>query len=101
MTKAVARWLDGELRFPDVGAGGWDSIRVRRVADWAREHGVRLDPLYATYDREGGTLALFDDLPAVPREQLMVYGQAEWEQARGTLAHEAWVAKVMRELTAR
>ena len=66
----------------------------QRIAGWAREHKVPMDSLYATYDREGGTLALFDNLPAIARDQLMVYTPQEWEKARDTLIHEAYLSRL-------
>ncbi|MBI4905951.1 MAG: prolyl oligopeptidase family serine peptidase [Acidobacteria bacterium] len=94
VTKPVARWLHGNLQFPSVPAGGWDAIPQRRIADWAREHNVPMDSLYATYDREGGTLGLWNNLPGIARDQLMVYTAQEWEKARDTLTHEAYLSRL-------
>lgn len=84
VTKPVAEWLAGR----DLSSEG-----QTRIAGWAWEHGVELDPLYATYDREGGTLALGRAVTALRREQLHVYNGSDWRRERERLIHEAWLER--------
>ena len=37
-----------------------------------------MDKLYATEEREGGTLALGDDIPGYQHDDLRVFSEAEW-----------------------
>ncbi|MBI3682930.1 MAG: hypothetical protein HY235_21365, partial [Acidobacteria bacterium] len=65
-----------------------------RIAGWAIDNGVPLDPLYATYDREGGTLAIQQRIPALTRAQLSVFDEASWQRHREDLIHESWLARI-------
>ena len=67
-----------------------------RIAGWARDRGVGLDPMYATYDREGGTLGIDREVPAPSRQQLHVFADADWQREKGRLVHEGWLARVPR-----
>ncbi len=84
VTRPVAEWLAGR----DLSSEG-----QTRIAGWAWEHGVTLDPLYATYDREGGTLALGRAVSALRREELNVFSDTDWQRERGRLIHEAWLER--------
>lgn len=89
VTTAVAEWLAGR----DLSNEG-----RTRIAGWAWENGVALDPLYATYDREGGTLGIGREVTALPREQLHVFEDAEWRRERERLIHETWLERAQRML---
>jgi hypothetical protein len=52
---------------------------------------VPLDPLYAGEEREGGTRALGEDVPALSRTRLSVFRPDEWEREKGRLVYESWV----------
>jgi hypothetical protein len=45
----------------------------------------------ATEDREGGTAALGENVPALPRGTLSVFKPVEWERDKERLIHENWV----------
>ncbi|MBI3207912.1 MAG: dienelactone hydrolase family protein [Candidatus Solibacter usitatus] len=96
VTKPVAIWLHRYLHFSHADL---EKIPVQRIAGWAREHNVEMDKLYATYDREGGTPALFNDIPALTRAQLRVFSEKDWQAARGELIYESWVEKARLRLT--
>ncbi len=84
VTTPVAEWLAGR----NLSIEG-----QTRIAGWAWENGVDLDPLYATYDREGGTLALGRAVTALRRAELHVFSEADWQRERGRLIHEAWLER--------
>jgi hypothetical protein len=48
--------------------------------------------LYATEDREGGTLAIGTDVPALSRTQLSVLSDEEWQKRKPDFIYESWVA---------
>ena len=92
LTRPVVSWLAAELGFP-----AWTPATVRalpevRIGDWARTHGVAIDASLASEQREGGTLAVGDDVPGFQREDLSVFSPAEWTQRKATLAFSAWAA---------
>jgi dienelactone hydrolase len=95
MRPAVA-WLEQQLDFP-----AWDAAAIERwpttqVATWAARHGMTLDKLYATEEREGGTPAIGADIPGITREQLSVFTAAEWETRRDELSLDGWAARARR-----
>jgi dienelactone hydrolase len=96
VTKPVALWLAQALALPAETIEKVRALPQTRIAGWAAENSVSLDPLYATYDREGGTLAIGSGVPALSREQLSVYDEPAWQKNRNRLVHEAWLEKVPR-----
>jgi len=76
----------------------WNQADIRalpetRIGDWAAKHGVEMDKLYATEEREAGTPALLDDVPGFKREDLSVFSMVEWESRRDEFVLESWLAK--------
>jgi len=57
-----------------------------------------MDPLYATYDREGGALGIGRSVPAAPRARLHVFAEAEWQREKSRLVHEAWLARAAAQI---
>jgi dienelactone hydrolase len=91
VTKPVALWLEKQLDFPN-----WTEAQVRalpetHISEWSQRTGVPIDKLYATEDREGGTMAIGDGVPGIEREQLSVFTPAEWEQHKRELMFDSWV----------
>jgi hypothetical protein len=68
------------------------SLPEVRIGDWARTHGIAVDASLASEEREGGTLAVGDDVPAFQRDDLSVFAPAEWEKRKATMSFTAWVA---------
>lgn len=90
LTRPVVEWLEREIDFP-----GWTPAQVRglpetHISAWAKEHGVEMDRLYATEDREGGTRAIGEGVPGLTREQLSVFSPDEWGRLKETLSFDAW-----------
>lgn len=91
VTRPVAAWLDRQLDFPN-----WSEDTIRRmkethISEWARSHGVELDPLYASEHREGGTRALGTGVPGLSRTDLSVLSPEEWARQNRRLIYEAWL----------
>jgi dienelactone hydrolase len=91
VTRAVALWLEKQLDFPN-----WTGEHIRgmpetHIGAWARAHGVQLDPLYASEEREGGTPALGASIPALSRQDLSVFRAGEWQRQKGRMIHESWL----------
>jgi hypothetical protein len=60
---------------------------------------VEIDRLYASEDREGGTPALGENVPALSRELLSVFGQEQWEKEKDQLVYENWVKAAREKLS--
>jgi dienelactone hydrolase len=92
LTRPVVSWLAAELGFPSWTPATVRSLPEVRIGDWARTHGIAIDASLASEEREGGTLAVGDDVPAFQREEISVFSPAEWEKRKATLAFSAWSA---------
>jgi dienelactone hydrolase len=93
LTRPVALWLERHLDFPN-----WDEAAIRAlpgtyILEWAQANGVAMDKLYATEEREGGTLAMGENVPGFARESLSVFSLGEWEKIKSTLTFEAWTER--------
>ncbi len=91
VTRPVAQWLERTLDFPNWTEADIAAMPVTHIGKWAGGNGVALDRLYATEEREGGTLAIGPPLPAPAREELSVFTPSEWEREKDRLIYEAWL----------
>jgi dienelactone hydrolase len=98
VTKPVARWLERHLDFPNWTEADIAALPVTQTGEWARAGGVELDPLYASQEREGGTLAIGENVPAPRRSDLHVFRAGQWERMRGRLTYEAWLTAARTQL---
>jgi dienelactone hydrolase len=94
VTRPVALWLEKQLDFPRWTESDIRALPETRIGDWAAKHGIALDKLYATDEREGGTPALLNDVSGFKHEDLSVFPVAEWEKRKDQLILESWLAKV-------
>lgn len=91
VTKPVALWLERHLDFPIWTEATIQSMPETHITRWALAHSVSMDKLYATEDREGGTRALGEGVPALTRAMLSVFSAEEWEREKSKLIYESWV----------
>ena len=82
VTKPVALWLHKELQFPNWTLEKIEAMPVTHISQWARANRVSVDRAYATEDREGGTMALDRNVPAIPRDALNVFPDSAWERPK-------------------
>jgi dienelactone hydrolase len=92
LTRPVVSWLAAELGFPNWTPATVKALPEVRIGDWARTHGIAMDAALASEEKEGGTLAVGDDVPAFLREDLSVFAPAEWDKRKSVLAFSAWIA---------
>ncbi len=92
LTRPVVTWLAAELALPNWSAATVRTLPEIRIGDWARAHGLAIDASLASEEREGGTLAVGDNVPGFQREDLSVFTPAEWEARKETLTFSAWAA---------
>lgn len=93
VTRPVALWLEKHLDLPAWTQEDIEKLPECKIADWAQQHGIAMDKLYAVDQREGGTPALLNDVPGYQRGDLAVFSEAEWLQRRDTMILESWLAK--------
>jgi hypothetical protein len=61
------------------------------ISEWAKQNGVTMDKGYVQEDREGGVMALGKGIPNVPRTELNVVPEEQWQQQRDDYVYSAWV----------
>jgi dienelactone hydrolase len=93
LTRPVAAWLERQLDFPEWTEATIAALPETTIGPWAEAHGVPLDRLYATEDREGGTPALGSDVPGLGRTELSVFTPEQWEERKDRLIYESWLAE--------
>jgi len=91
VTKPVALWLEEQLDFPNWNENSMAKMPETHISEWARKNDVVMDKLYATEEREGGVLAVGDNVPGFRREDLSVFAPAEWEKVKREYVFETWV----------
>lgn len=91
LTRGVIAWIEQQLDFPNWTAESLGKLPEVRIADWAARHGVVLDKLYATEDREGGLRAPDVNVPGFKREDLDVFSTSEWAARKDELTLDAWI----------
>jgi hypothetical protein len=97
VTRPAAMWLERHLDFPHWTEASLCALPETHIGRWAAAHGVVLDPLYAIEDREGGTPALGENVPALTRTKLHVFSQDEWEREKPRLIYESWRESVTKK----
>ena len=66
-----------------------------------RSQFVFIDPLYATEQREGGTRAIGEGIPAVPHDDLDALPRPTWQSEKDKYVYETWVKNAKARLTPR
>ncbi|SEC44737.1 alpha/beta hydrolase family protein [Terriglobus roseus] len=89
-------WLNHQLHF-----AFWDDAAIRaagttHVSTWIHANNVTISPNYIREDREGGLDAVGTSFPGIPRQDLMVLPDAEWQKQKDVLLYDAWAAKTRR-----
>ena len=98
VTKPVVRWLNRQLRFPNWTDAEIAAMPTTHISEWAHAHGVELDKLYASEEREGGAQAVGIHVPALSREDLSVLPRDQWEAQKDTMIYEAWLRAARAQL---
>jgi len=91
VTLPAALWLQQTLNFPNWNAKEIAALPETHISEWAAKNRVDMDRGYIQEDREGGVMALRDDVPNVPRSELNVLTAAKWEQQKANFVYQYWV----------
>ena len=93
VTKPDALWLEEKLKFPNWTKKQIAALPETRVSDWALKHGLVTGVSHGYALNEGGTVALGDDMPAVPRDELHAVPDAVWQSDLESYIYETWVER--------
>jgi dienelactone hydrolase len=91
ITRPAVQWLEQQIDFPNWTEDSIRSMPETKISAWAEKNGVAIDRLYATEEREGGTMALGNDIPGYTRDMLNVFPPAEWEKLKDHYVLESWL----------
>jgi len=100
ITRPVVLWLDKQLDFPNWSEASIRSMPETKVGPWAQKNGILVDKLYATEEREAGTMALGDDIPGYAREMLDVFPLQQWESRKKDYILETWLQRAQEKAAA-
>ena len=87
-------WLNQQLHF-----ALWDEAAIRvagttHISQWITANHVAISPNYFREDREGGIDAVGTGIPAIARQDLMVFSPEEWKASESQLTYANWAAKI-------
>ena len=97
VTKPVAIWLEKQLDFPYWTEEDIRTMPVTHISEWRQANNVQMDPIYVDEMREGGARAIGTGIPALPRNDLSVFSQEQWEKEKKNLIYESWLEKAKAE----
>ncbi|GAC1420085.1 MAG: hypothetical protein NVSMB62_13670 [Acidobacteriaceae bacterium] len=89
-------WLNEQLHFALWTPAQIAAMPTTHVSDWAKANNVDISEYYLAENREGGLDALGTGLPGIPRADLMVLPEADWQRLKDQLIYESWKAKTIK-----
>jgi len=89
-------WLDDQIHFANWSRAQIEKAPLTHISEWANANSVFVPKGYIREDREGGLMAVGDDVPGVKRDDLMVLPSADWERLKSQLVYESWAEKIMK-----
>ena len=89
----AALWLNDHIHFALWTDAEINKLPTIKVSDWVTKNGVTAGTSEMRPDHEGGIDALDLNLPSIPRADLMVLPNADWQAMKDQLTYEAWAAK--------
>ena len=92
VTKPVALWLEQQLKFPNWTKKEIEAMPETHIMDWAAKNGLESRG-FKNEVGEGGTMALGNDIPAVPRADLHAIPDAVWDAERDNFIYDTWVTR--------
>jgi dienelactone hydrolase len=91
LTKPVALWLQEKLNFPNWTKKQIQAMPETHISEWAVRNHLQTAVTPAYEIGAGGTLALGNDVPAVPRDSLRAIPDALWQADQANYVYETWV----------
>jgi dienelactone hydrolase len=89
-------WLSDQLHFTNWTAADIAKMPTTHIATWMTAQNIpwAMSNGYMREDREGGLDALGTGFPGIPRDQMTVLPDADWERLKPELIYENWAEKV-------
>lgn len=87
-------WLNQQLHFAFWDDAGLRAAGTTHIADWIHKNDVFILKNYLREDREGGLDAVGTGFPGIPRQDLMVLSDEEWNQQKNQLLYDSWASKI-------
>jgi dienelactone hydrolase len=92
-------WLNHQIHF-----ALWNDEDIRKagtthISKWIQANNVDIAPNYIPEEREGGIDAVGTGFPAIPRKDLMVLPDAEWNKQKSVLTYEGWADTMKRSMS--
>lgn len=88
-------WLNDQVHFAIWNEAQIRSAGTTHISEWVKANNVDIWKSFLREDREGGLLAVGTGFPGIPRADLMVLPQADWEREKDKLTYESWALKTM------
>lgn len=92
-------WLNSQLHFAFWNTDAKiEAQGTTHISTWIKANDVDISKNYIREDREGGLDAVGQGLPGIPRADLMVLPDAEWERLKDRIVWEGWEQKMLSQL---
>jgi hypothetical protein len=91
LTRPAALWLQDHLHFPNWTPASIAAMPETHILDWIQKTHAYIDPPYATELREGGTMALGADFPAIPHDAMNALPLDRWQREKDKYIYESWL----------
>jgi dienelactone hydrolase len=90
-------WLNDQIHFANWTDAEIAKMPTTHIADWIAAQNIpwSISNGYMRDDREGGLDALGTGLPGIPRDQLNVLPEADWQRLKGELIYDCWAEKIV------
>jgi len=99
LTKPVALWLEDKLKFPNWTRKQIEAMPETHVSAWAVKNRLKAEITPSYEHREGGTMALGVNIPAVPRDDLRAIPEVVWNSRKENYVYESWVERAKSALS--
>lgn len=97
VTRPAALWIQSKLDFPNWTPKQIETLPETHISEWALKNNVDMDKGYTQEEREGGVMALRNDVPNVPRRNLNVLSDEQWEKQKDSFIYETFVQHALAE----
>jgi dienelactone hydrolase len=99
LMRPAALWLQKHLNFPNWTLESIAKMPETHILDWTQKTHAFIDPLYATELREGGTMALGADFPAIPHDDMNALPVDRWQREKSLYIYETWLKAAQSRLS--
>jgi len=98
LTRPVVSWLEQQIDFfPNWTGAGIGVMPETKISQWSDHYGIFIDKDFTAELREGGMLALGNDVPGYSRDGLNVFTPETWARQKTNFILETWLKAVRRD----